>query len=111
MNKTELISKIKSLEASVNQVANENTSILETQQHLKNQLFQFLRAQEECLCGLKGEFNLQVQAMRQEFAKLNTEYHQQLSTLRASWVATFPEVAVNIPQPLPPCNPETESIS
>ena len=91
----DLLAKMQQLQVEVGHISHANNTMLEEHQLLKNQLFQFIRVQDEVLCGLKEEFNLQVQALRQEFAKLNNEYHQHLGALRASWVQGFPLSAQN----------------
>jgi hypothetical protein len=89
MNKSELIKKIQVLEQEVAEVSRYNKQVLEAQQLVKNELTHYRRTEEERMRNLKEGLMGQVLALRQEAAKLTTEYRQELCTLRTQWAETF----------------------
>ncbi len=89
MNKAELVKKIKILEQEVVEVSRYNKQVLEAQQLVKNELTHYRRTEEERMRNLKEGLMGQVQALRQEAAKVTTEYRQELYALRTEWAKTF----------------------
>lgn len=89
MNKSELVKKIRKLEAEVNEASHYNKHILEAHQVLSHQLNQYVREKEDHLRGLKEEFMIKIHALRQDSVKLTNEYRQELSVLRSDWAKSF----------------------
>jgi hypothetical protein len=89
VNKAELIKALHALEQQVKTIAIQNKHVLEAQQVVSSALAQYLRDEENRILGFKENFMLQVQALRQDSAKLANEYRQELATLRADWAKTF----------------------
>lgn len=85
----ESVKKINALTVQLEEVANQNTKVLEGEQQFQTELSQYLREEDERIRNLNGEFASEVQKLKQEFAKNANEYRQNLHDLRDQWVSKF----------------------